>query len=255
MSELVVVEHVEPGVALVTLNRPQRRNALSIELLDGLSDTILQLEHDKKQRVVILRGAGPVFSAGLDLKEAADSSLVEQSAASVERALWTIRDTLLIVVAAVHGGAFAGGAGLMAACDIVIATEDAKIGFPEARRGLLPALISGVLVPMVREGDLRELLLVGEPVGSQRALQLGLVQRVVPTEQLLPEAVSVARSVLAGGPQTIRATKMLINRAYRPETLETDESLVESHLAARHSEEAQEGLAAFLEKREPNWME
>ena len=100
----------------------------------------------RAQRVVILRGAGPVFSAGLDLREAADSSLVERSAAAVSRALNLLRTSPLVMIAAVQGGAFAGGAGLMAACDIVIAAADAKIGFPEARRGLLPALICDVLI-------------------------------------------------------------------------------------------------------------
>ena len=222
-------------------------------MLEQLCAEIERLASDRTNRVVILRGAGPVFSAGLDLREAADSSLVERSAAAVSRALDLLRASPLVMIAAVQGGAFAGGAGLMAACDIVIAAADAKIGFPEARRGLLPALICGVLMHKVREGDLRELFLAGEPIDAARAQQVGLVQRVVPADRLLDEALSVARSVTAGGPNTIRQTKALLNATFQQTSDSSAPNLVETHLAARHSDEAREGLAAFAEKREPNW--
>lgn len=253
MSELIRVETLERGIAAVTLHRPDRRNALSIDLLDELCAEIERLASDRTQRVVILRGAGTVFSAGLDLREAADSSLVERSAAAVSRALDLVRGCPLITIAAVQGGAFAGGAGLMAACDIVVAAEDAKIGFPEPRRGLLPALICDVLVPKVREGDLRELLLTGEPIDATRARQVGLVQRVVTVERLLDEALGIARAIIAGGPETIRKTKSLLNASYRDSKDSARPNLVETHLAARHSHEAREGLAAFAEKRAPKW--
>jgi methylglutaconyl-CoA hydratase len=253
MSDLILVETLERGVAAVTLNRPDRRNALSIDLLEQLCARVEQLQSDPSQRVVILRGAGPVFSAGLDLREASDLSLVERSAAAVSRALSMLQTTPLVVIAAVQGGAFAGGAGLMAACDIVLAESDAKIGFPEARRGLLPALISGVLMHRVREGDLRELFLTGEPIDALRAQQIGLVQRVVRPERLYDEALSVARSVMEGGPQTIRQTKALLNSIFQPSIDRSATSLVELHLAARKSDEAREGLSAYIEKREPEW--
>lgn len=254
MTALILTQTIEPGIVSVTMNRPDRRNALSIDLLDQLCDEIERLASDQTNRVVILRGAGPVFSAGLDLLEAADSSVVERSANAVQRALNTLRETPLIVIAAVQGGAFAGGAGVMAACDIVVAASDAKVGFPEARRGLLPALICGVLKHKVREGDLRDLLLAGDAIDASRAQQVGLVQRVVPADQLMGEAVGVARSVAAGGPETIRQTKALINQTFHVGNENANESLIETHLAARHSKEATEGLAAFIEKREANWQ-
>jgi methylglutaconyl-CoA hydratase len=253
MSDLILVETVDRGIASVTLNRPERRNALSIDLLDQLCAEIERLASDRTPRVVVLRAAGPVFSAGLDLREAADYSLVEQSAAAVSRALDLLRSTPLIMIAAVQGGAFAGGAGLMAACDIVVAAENAKFSFPEARRGLLPALICGVLMRKVREGDLRELFLTGAPIDAIRAQHMGLVQRVVPAERLLDEALNVARSVVAGGPDTIRQTKALLNAAFPRTGDHSGPDLAQAHLAARHSDEAREGLAAFAEKREPNW--
>lgn len=250
MSELVIVEAIERGLSVLTLNRPERRNALSIALLEALCDAIGRLEADRSQRVVIVRGAGPIFSAGLDLKEAADPDLVDRSAACVERGLDTLRETSLVTIAAVHGGAYAGGAGIMAACDLAIAADDARIGFPEARRGLLPALICDVLRHKVREGELRELFLVGEDVSASQAQQWGLVQRVVPADQLLQAAMTAARAILRGGPNTIRNTKALINSLYDEGSSKT---LSEVHLEARHTEEAREGLDAFLEKREPNW--
>ena len=253
MPGLIQVETLEHGIAAVTLNRPERRNALCVELLDELCAEIERLANDRTQRVAILRGAGPVFSAGLDLREAADPSLAERSAASVARTLDLLRDCPLIMIAAVQGGAFAGGAGLMAACDIVVAADNAKIGFPEPRRGLLPALICDVLVHKVREGDLRELLLSAEPIDATRAQQVGLVQRVVPVERLLDESLSVARSIVAGGPNTIRKTKALLNATYHGPKDSAGPNLVETHLAARQSDEAREGLAAFAEKRAPNW--
>ena len=141
----------------------------------------------------------------------------------------------------------------MAACDIVIAAADARIGFPEARRGLLPALICDVLRFKVREGDLRDLFLAGDSVDAGRAQLVGLVQRVVPNDRLLDEALDVAQSIVAGGPETIRQTKALLNETFH-QTGDSAPDLIKSHLAARHSDEAREGLAAFTEKRKPNWQ-
>src|SRR5690606_6351965 len=139
-------------------------------------------------------------------------------AEAVHQALHALHETPLVTIAAVQGGAYAGGAGLMAACDIVVATTDARFGFPEARRGLLPVLIYGALRRRVREGDLRDLLLTGDVIGADRAQQIGLVQRVVAADELLDEALRVARSVRAGGPETIRQTKTLLNRPLSHET-------------------------------------
>lgn len=252
MSDLVTVE-TRPGLAILTLNRPERRNSLSIGLLDAILQQIATLEAEPSIRVVILRGAGPVFSAGLDLTEAADAALVEPSAQHVAKTLHTIRHSRLVFIAAVHGGAYAGGAGLAAACDMTVLASDAKIGFPEARRGLLPALVCEVLREKVLAGDLADLFLVGEPIDAARAQQMGLAQRVVPTERLLDEALAMAESIRAGGPHTIALTKALLRRTYAATPEKDASSPLAEHLAARHSPEATEGLRAFLEKRSPNW--
>ena len=254
MTEFITVEWIESQLALVTLNRPQRRNALCIQLLEELCIQVERMATDRTARVLILRGAGSVFSSGLDLSEASNPDLVQQSAESVSRALQLMRSTPIVTIAAAHGGAYAGGAGLMAACDIAVGSSDLKISFPEARRGLLPALICAVLSLKVREGDLRELFLAGNVIDAARAQQIGLLQQVVEPDKLQDQAIEIAKNVLAGGPETIAATKMLLNNAYQPTQATSLQHMIDVHLGARRSSEATEGLAAFLEKRSPNWM-
>lgn len=254
MTEFISVESLGPQLAMITLNRPERRNALCIELLDSLCNRVEDMATEKSARVVILRGAGAVFSSGLDLSEAGNPDLVQRSAESIARALQLMRSTPVVTIAAAHGGAYAGGAGLMAACDIAVGSSDLKIGFPEARRGLLPALICAVLSLKVREGDLRELFLAGEVIDATRARQIGILQHVVEPDRLLERAITISKSVLAGGPETIAATKVLLNNAYQPTPVTSLQHMLDMHLGARRSPEAAEGLAAFLEKRSPNWV-
>jgi methylglutaconyl-CoA hydratase len=256
MNSLIEVMVPRAGVAIVTLNRPERRNALNIAMMTELIDALDTLGQDGKCRVVILRGAGPVFCAGLDLAEAQQMDLVKRSAELVARTLQGLKFGPLVTIAAVHGGAYAGGGGLVAACNIAVGTNDCKIGFPEARRGLLPALICDVLRSKVREGDLADLFLVGEPIDAARAQQSGILQRVVEESKLLEEALRLAENILAGGPQTIRDTKVLLHQAFAGPASEADHhgSSIDEHLKARFSEEATEGLKAFLEKRSPSWL-
>ena len=193
---------------------------------------------------------------GLDLAEAQDRDLVKQSAQWVARTLSKLRYSSLVTIAALHGGAYAGGAGVVAACDMAVGSSDCHIGFPEARRGLLPALICDVLRTKLREGDLSELFLVGEPITAQRAHAIGLLQRVAEPDQLLTVARHLAEGVLAGGPQTIRDTKALLHHAYGHAAPAGDQASasIDEHLKARFSAEAAEGLQAFLDKRLPAWM-
>jgi len=255
MAEPVRFDVARRGVVFATLDRPERRNALSIALLEALVAGLDRLAGDGTTRVVILRGAGPVFCAGLDLAEAADEALVERSALGVSRALERLGADDLVTIAAVHGGAYAGGVGLASACDLVIAASDTRFGFPEARRGLLPALVCDVLKTKVRRGDLTELFLVGEPIDAPRARDIGLVQRVVPAVRLEAPKPAVAEAILAGGPETIRRTKTLIRHAFGwpPGDPAAAAAAVAEHLVGRRSAEATEGLRAFLEKRAPSW--
>ena len=252
MSSQIVIDSPKQRVAIVTLNRAERRNALSIAMMKELIESIRRLEQDGVTRVLILRGAGPVFCAGLDLAEASDMQLVRESAQCVAKTLSSLRFSPLITIAAVHGGAYAGGAGVVAACDMAVGASDLQIGFPEARRGLLPALISDVLRTKVREGDLTELFLVGDPITAARAQQIGLLQRIAEPTRVIDEAMKLADGILAGGPQTIRDTKILVHHAYGAS--DHHGTSIDDHLKARFSDEAAEGLRAFLEKRPPNWM-
>ncbi|QEH35530.1 putative enoyl-CoA hydratase echA8 [Aquisphaera giovannonii] len=253
MSEtLLLIERTRPGVAELVLNRPGRRNALTIALMDELAGAVWRLSHEADGRVLILRGAGPAFCAGLDLREASDPALAEEGAEAVRRVFNALSRTPLVTIAAAHGVAAAGGAGLLAACDFAVASEDLRIVFPEVRRGLVPALVATVLKRKLRDADLRELFLLAEPIDAARARSMGLVHRVVPGTTAREEADRLARQILRGGPQAIRSTKALL-AGLNPPGDEDVRIAMEHHIRARVGEESKEGLAAFLEKREPNW--
>ncbi len=257
MSDLVRTEAISNSICSVILNRPARRNALSIQLLKQLDATLRRLEVDADCRVVILRSTGSVFSAGLELKEAADPERTAESARCLAECMRTIQLSPLVVIAAVQGGAHAGGAALVASCDIVIADTNAELVFPAARRGLLPSLILDVIRSRVRGGDLRDLFLTGLPADALTAQRIGLVQRVVNVGELAAEAERVATAVTEGGPETIRQTKILIrnvNSAHAVSSSAFTDS-IEGHLEGQNSDEAKEGIAAFLEKRQPSWQE
>jgi methylglutaconyl-CoA hydratase len=241
-------------VTTVTLNRPDKRNALNVELLEQLCAAIAAAESDPAQRILILRGAGTVFSSGLDLAEAAQPGRAEASAELVGRALFAVSTSRLISIAAVHGAAIAGGAGLMSACDFVVAVGDTKFGYPELRRGLVPALIMTFLRRQLRERDARELLLLGKLFDAEKALAIGLVNRVVANSTALDTEVStIVSSLLQGAPQALAETKKILTELWPVSLADDLKHAHEFHLSARKSAEAKEGIAAFNEKRAPNW--
>ncbi|HET9801369.1 MAG TPA: enoyl-CoA hydratase/isomerase family protein, partial [Chthoniobacterales bacterium] len=138
---VVLIEKQSPQITVVTLNRPERRNSLTIELLNELIAAVKVASDQPQERVLILRGAGEAFCTGLDLKAAADQSKAHATAEMVAKTLVTLAETRLVTIAAVHGAAVAGGAGIMSACDYVVAAEKTKIGYPEVRRGLVAGLV------------------------------------------------------------------------------------------------------------------
>lgn len=254
MSEPVLrVEPIRSGVQALILNRPDRRNALSIDLMRRICEAIERLSADSDQRVLVLRGEGPVFCAGLDLREASDLETAEQGPEWVGRLFSALRSTPLVTICEAHGAAMAGGAGLLAACDFAVAADDLRIGFPEVRRGLVPALVSTVLRNKLRDGDLRELFLLAEPIDAPRALEMGLVHRVVPANQMRDEVLRLTDRILKGGPQAVRNTKRLLVELGISADSDAPRIAHRYHLEARVGEEAREGLAAFLEKRSPRW--
>ena len=202
---------------------------------------------------MILRGAGAAFCTGLDLKVAADQSKAHSTAEMVAKTLIALAETRLVTIAAVHGAAVAGGAGIMSACDFVVAAEKTKIGYPEVRRGLVAGLVMTFLRRQVRERHLRELVLGGELIDAARAREIGLVNCVVPADTVMNEAQKFADSVLQGAPNAIAQTKKLIEQLWSSSVKEDVDLALKHHMQARESAEAREGIAAFNEKRKPNW--
>src|SRR5213595_3076125 len=250
----ILIEKQTPQVTVLTLNRPERRNALTIELLSELNAAIKIACDQPDERVIILRGAGAAFCTGLDLKEAADQTKAHSTAEMVAKTLITLSQTRLITIAAVHGAAVAGGAGIMSACDFVIAAEGTKIGYPEVRRGLVAGLVMTFLRRQVGERNMSELLLGSELISAERAKEIGLVNRVVSQENLMSEAQKFADSVLQGAPDALAQTKRLIEELWWRSVKEDVDLALKSHMQARESHEAREGIAAFNEKRPPNWV-
>lgn len=252
-DDVLNIEQLNEATAILTLNRPECRNALSIELLESLCAALESFAAQTQFRILVLRGAGASFCSGLDLVEASNAEVAERSALAVARTFQTLADFPLIAIAAVHGAAYAGGAGLMACCDFVVAAEDLRVCFPETRRGLVPALAAVALGARLREGERRELLLLGEPIDARRALSIGLVDRVVPPAQLMVAAAEIADAVLKGAPEAVRQTKRLLRDLAHADHHHLFAKALEFHCRARASAEAEEGLAAFREKREPRW--
>jgi methylglutaconyl-CoA hydratase len=249
----VLVEKQTPQITIVTLHRPERRNALTIELLTELTAAIKFVSDDVHARILIFRGAGAAFCTGLDLK-AATSQNAQATAEMVAETLLTLSQTRLVTIAAVHGAAVAGGAGIMSACDFVVAAEGTKIGYPEARRGLVAGLVMTFLRRQIGERNMRELLLGSELIDAERAKEIGLVNRVVSQENLMSEAQNFADSVLRGAPGALTQTKRLIEEIWWRSVKEDIYLALKYHMQARESSEAREGIAAFNEKRPPDWV-
>src|SRR5256886_11113546 len=251
---LVLIQKQTPQITIVALNRPERRNALTLELLNQLRAAIKAASDESQERVIILRGAGVAFCTGLDLKETADQEKAHATAEMVANTLIAISQTRLITIAAVHGAAVAGGAGIMSACDFVVAAQGTRIGYPEVRRGLVAGLVMTFLRRQVAERNMRELLLGSELIDVERAKAIGLINRVVARNDLMTEALKFADSVLQGAPSAVAQTKRLVGELRWRSVKDDVDLALKYHMEARESSEAREGIAAFNEKRKPNWV-
>jgi methylglutaconyl-CoA hydratase len=250
----ILVEKKDAQITVVRLNRPERRNALTIELMTELVAAIELAAADPNQRVLVLRGEGKAFCTGLDLQEITESDKAHASAEIVAKMLLALSQTRLVTIAAVHGAAVAGGAGVMSACDFVVATERTKIGYPEVRRGLVAGLVMTFLRRQLPERHARELLLGGELIDAARAKEIGLVNRVVAPGELDTATEAIVSSVLQGAPDAISNTKRLLEELWSTSVEQDIERALQHHMQARESDEAREGIAAFLEKRLPRWQ-
>lgn len=257
MPDLVLIEK-RARHAVVTLNRPDKRNPLPYRKEDGLLPALAALEADRDVRAVVLTGAGKAFCSGLDLE--AMQEIQRLSAAQNRAASKQVRDFFERVrafpkpiVAAVNGPAFAGGAGLTVACDLAVMSSEASICYSEVRIGFVPVIVGVYLERAVGERIARDLMLTARAVPAAEAKDLRLVNEVVPPERVLPRAEELAEQFVALSPEALRTTKELLARASGL-PLKTALSLaVQANAKARGTADCKEGVAAFLEKRKPNW--
>lgn len=247
--------HDDGHLRTITLNRPERRNALTPEMQDEL---IAAFSDATSARVVLLAGAGESFCAGLDidvLKKMADLSpeqhrVEAERTARMFRALW---ECDVPTIALVHGAAMAGGTGLATLCDFTLAAPEAMFGYTEARIGFVPALVSAYLRLQVGDKQARSLLLTARRFGAVEAHSLGLVTEVVAREELQTRVQALAAELMTLSPESLRATKRLL-RAQQAAGLDTALGLaMEANAASRQTADFREGIAAFMEKRKPAW--
>jgi methylglutaconyl-CoA hydratase len=258
LSEATVLVVEEQGVRTLTLNRPARRNALTHAMREELIAALRAAEEDAACRVVVLAGAGEAFCAGLDLKAlaasdsqtAADHSVDAQQVALLLRTLYECPKP---TIAAVHGAAIGGGAGLATICDFTLAEPEAFFAYSEVKIGFVPALVSAYLVLQVGEKRARDLLLTGRTVDAEEAFRLGLVSGLVARGELAEQTRELAATLIGNSPEALRATKLLLaaqNKLWLDAALD-DGMAANAHV--RGTKDFREGVAAFLEKRKPVW--
>ena len=257
-SPLVTYEH-QAGAAVITMNRADKRNALSGALIAALRDAFERARDDSAARSVLLAAAGPVFCAGMDLAELQAALDIPKDATPVwDDALRLAKLYDLIytlpkpTIAVVQGAAVAGGAGLVSVCDLAVAAPAAKFGYPEVRRGLVAAMVMPHLMRHVGERMARYLLLTGDLIDTAEAQRSGFVNAVVPAERLMEQALAWVHALAEGGPQALAQTKALLHQFSRF-AVSIEEAAQES-AAPRLSEECQQGLRAFFAKERPPWL-
>ncbi|HEY6293374.1 MAG TPA: enoyl-CoA hydratase-related protein [Terriglobia bacterium] len=253
------------GIATLTFNRPEKRNAISPQMIDELLAALDEIEHSAAG-VAILTGAGKAFCSGMDLealKALAQESAEPGSAAAGHSALESSRRMAVMfrriydfpkpLIAAVNGPAIAGGCGLATLCDFTLAVPEAKFGYTEVRIGFVPAIVSVFLIRQIGEKQARDLLLTGRIVDAQEAWRLGLVNEIVPPERLMERARELADQLLANSPTSLAHTKRVLSALSKPEIDRALDLAVEENARIRSTPDFREGLAAFLEKRRANW--
>ncbi len=245
----------ENGIATIVLDAPERKNALSVEMVNALGDSLEAAIADAEVRVIVITNTGNTFCAGADLQAA------RPGIADVDQIRWTfiqVMERIMTapkpVIARGDGHVTGGGVGLLAACDISVLRDDAKIGFTEARLGVSPAVISVVCLPKMRRADASELFLTAERFSAQRAVEVGLVNAAVPAHQLDEKIEEYVDKVVRSGPLALAACKELITRVPQMSTSEAFAFTGPFSAALFASEEAQAGIAAFRERRPAPWV-
>jgi methylglutaconyl-CoA hydratase len=245
------------GVATITLNRPEKRNAISFELID---DLLRALDEVAKSEAIVLivTGAGKAFCSGLDLDNlkallgrSPEQNL--QDSTTMVRLFRSLYEFPKVTIAAVNGAAIAGGTGLALLCDFTLAAPDAKFGYTEVRIGFVPAIVSTFLLRQVGEKQARDLLLTGRIFGAEEAARMGLVSEIVPAENLMARARALATLLMENSSASLRATKQLLTDHARAELDAQIEAAVRQNAAIRTTADFREGILSFLEKRKPVW--
>jgi methylglutaconyl-CoA hydratase len=260
MTDALVLYQIQSTSVVLTMNRPERRNALSRGLIVALTEAFQRAREDAAVRCVILTGAGPAFCAGMDLAELSET--LNQQGPEHECTVWD--DALRLAqlfdliytlskptIAAVNGAAAAGGAGLVTVCDLALAVPEARIGYPEVKRGLVAAMVMPHLLRHVSERTARYLLLTGELMEAAEAHRTGLINAVVPPAQLLEQAQAWARQLAEGGPNALATTKALLQRFSR-QALSVEEA-AKASAEPRLTDECKAGLRAYFAKQPAPW--
>ena len=243
--------------AILTLNRPDKRNAISYELIDELLRALQEVEKSPTQ-VVILTGAGQAFCSGMDLDNlrAVTQRTPEENRSdseSMARLFRTLYEFPKVTIAAVNGPAIAGGCGLATLCDFTLASSDAKFGYTEVRIGFVPAIVSAFLLRQAGEKYARDLLLTGRIIRADEALRMGLVNEIIAPDRLLERARELAAALLQNSPGSLLATKRLLSKYAAAELDQQIAAAVEENARIRSTDDFREGISSFLEKRSPRW--
>ncbi|HTO90833.1 MAG TPA: enoyl-CoA hydratase-related protein [Candidatus Sulfotelmatobacter sp.] len=258
---MALVEVERTGkVARLWLNRPEVHNALSPELCAALDQALHELGHDDAVRVIVLGGRGPSFCAGADLAamKASAAASFDFNLAEAQKLggmFAALADCPKPLVARIHGSVFGGGVGLACACDVSVASEDARFGLTEVRLGILPALISPYVIRRLGDARARELMLTGERFDARTALEYRMIQRLVPAGELDAAVEERVSELLKGAPHAQARIKMLLE-LWADSTWEEYRAALPRALAeVRSGDEARDGLASFFEKRKPGWLD
>lgn len=253
MTQNTVLYELKDGIARVTLNRPDKRNALNGELVSELKSALGESAHDAACRVVLLSGAGTDFCSGADLaglEKTAKADVLDNmaDARSMAEVFLAMRNHPRPVIAAVEGRALAGGCGLATACDIILASDSAQFGYPEVNIGFVPAMVMAILRRSVSEKAALELVVTGQSVSASRAYELGLVHRVYPADQFRAEADDYAAKLAAKSASAVMLSKRLL---YNMDSMSFEAALeagVEINAIARMTEDCRRGMERFLKK-------
>ncbi len=258
MTELAEYR-TENRVGYITINRPEKRNALNPELVESLTDLFLMAGHDNDVKVIVLKAAGEVFSAGADLEylqtlQNNSSQDDLEDTIAIKELLYSIYTLPKLVIAQVEGHAIAGGCGLAAVCDIVFAVPDAKFGYTEVKIGFIPALVTCFLVRKLGEGRAKELLLSGELIDAATASAYGLINFVVNKDEISANVKDYAeRLSLNVSGQSVALTKQLLSKAQNLSLEESLEEAIKLNVQTRSSADCKKGIASFLNKEKLEW--